>query len=114
MRWWLVLLLALVCAAPVWADNPRAISLYNPAAVPITTSSTAVLSANTDRRFLQLINDSDTVIYCTLNSSAAVVGKGERLSASGGNLFMDVTVPTGAINCIHNGTGSKSLIPVEG
>lgn len=112
MRWWIGLLLALVCATSAWAD-PRAISIESYPPVSVGTASTTVLAAKTDRRFLLLINDSDTTIYCTISSIPAVVGRGARLNANGGSLFMDVVVPSGGINCI-NGTGSKNLIPLEG
>jgi len=99
--------------SPVFSQMPRAFSMENPAAVAISTSSTNVLAAKEDRRILILVNDSDTTIYCTLDSTPAVVGRGVRLNSNGGTLFMDTAVPTGAINCI-NGSGSKNLIPIQG
>jgi hypothetical protein len=82
-------------------------------AVAVGTSSTEVVPANADRRFLLLINDSDTVIYCSLTGTAAVVNQGTRLNANGGNLLLDTAVPGTAINCIHGGAGNKTLLRTE-
>jgi len=80
--------------------------------IAIATTSTAVSVGwkQPQRTFLELQNDSDTAIYCDLTGGVAVVGKGERLSASGGTLLLDMKVPQGAIACIQGASGTKNLI----
>src|SRR3990172_2510330 len=58
--------------------------------VSVGTSSTAVLSANSSRRFAVIVNDSDTAIYLKLGTGAAL-NSGIRLNASGGALSIDQT-----------------------
>src|SRR5512133_3637925 len=91
---------------------------------PITPTSTVVavgvataeaLAANANRKYVLLVNDSDTTVYLGLGV-AAVVGQGIRLSANGGSLELDAGSGwyVGAINAIHGGTGAKNLLITEG
>jgi len=82
--------------------------------VNVTTTTTQVLAAKAGRKFLHLINDSDTVIYCKIDGNPAILNEGERLNANGGNLFMDIIVPDKVVNCIHDGTGNKVILATEG
>ncbi len=79
----------------------------------IANSSTAVLTANPDRAFVILVNDSDEAIYVTLGSTA-VINSGIRLNATGGTLKLDnnsrYTGPIAAI-CA---SGSKNLTVCHG
>lgn len=84
--------------------------------VDVTTSSTAVLSENTDRKYALIINDSiDTDIYLKIGS-AAEVSKGIRIVKSGGSFEMriGVNLSTAAVYAIHGGTGNKTLLVTEG
>lgn len=107
------ILLVLVVAMPVFAE-PSAVTH---SAVNVTTASTqvvATISSGRKRNLLILINDSDTTIYCNLAGGTAVANEGIRLNASGGSIFMDVSVTYTAVNCIHGGTGNKVLLVSEG
>lgn len=79
------------------------------------TSSGEAVSSNSDRRYLLLINDSDTDIYIKFGASA-VVSEGIRIGSAGGsyeasprNGNLDIR----AVNAIHGGTGSKTLLVAE-
>jgi hypothetical protein len=87
-----------------------------PTPVNVSTASTVVLAANTNRKYVLLVNDSDTPIYVSLGGVAAV-NQGIRLNSRGGayeisrklgNLY------TGAINAIQSDAGTKRLLVVEG
>ena len=82
--------------------------------VDVGSSSTAVLSANPDRKYLALVNDSDEVIYIKL-AGTAVLNEGIRLNASGGSLVMEIAnaIYLGAISAICT-SGSKNLTVTEG
>lgn len=75
-----------------------------------TTSSTVVVTPNTSRLEVTIVNDSDTVIYLRLGTSA-VMNSGIRLNANGGSFTTDKY--TGQINAIHGGTGTKNLTVAE-
>jgi hypothetical protein len=109
-----VAIAAAVLAVPLVA-GPAAAALRHKHydAVDVTTTSTQVLAAKNDRRVLILQNDSDTIVYCAADGTAAVVGKGIRLNAAGGNWHADVAAPTDVVNCIHNGVGNKKVMPTE-
>lgn len=81
--------------------------------VAVTTGSTDVL-ANTDRKYLELINNSDTVIYVAKDGGAALANEGTRLNANGGSAVYDTYVPISAIKAIHGDSGTKSLLVTEG
>src|SRR5258707_305111 len=81
--------------------------------VSVGTGSTSVLGANPDRAYLQLINDSDTIIYVSVGGGAATVNSGTRLNANGGSVVFDNYVPNGAVTAISSGS-SKKLLVTEG
>jgi len=64
------------------ADEVSSITNFN---VSIGTSSTQVLAANSNRKLLILVNDSDEPIYVSLGATATL-NNGIRLNASGGAL----------------------------
>jgi len=85
-------------------------------AVNATTSDAQVLAANANRKYLLVINDSDTVIYLMVGGTA-VANQGIRLNANGGNFEMSLAMgnlSTAAIRAIHAGTGNKALLFTEG
>lgn len=81
--------------------------------VAVATTSTVALAAKSNRMFIILENISDTNIDCAIGATA-VAGAGIRLYANGGSLLLDAKYPTGAVNCIHGGSGTKSLLVTEG
>ncbi len=84
--------------------------------VGAATSSTLALAANSNRRYAIFVNDSDTAVYLGLGA-AAIVNAGIRLNANGGSYEMSAMLGNlyrGAINAIHGGTGTKSLLVTEG
>tara|TARA_R100000808_G_C2154717_1_gene165964 strand:+ start:8513 stop:8896 length:384 start_codon:yes stop_codon:yes gene_type:complete len=78
--------------------------------VTVGTSTTAVLGLNVDRRSSIIVNDSDTVIYLSLQNSA-VANKGIRLNPEGGTFTSNTWI--GVVNAIHAGTGYKNLTVTE-
>lgn len=78
-------------------------------AVTVGNTSTSVLSADSDRKYLALVNDSDEAIYVELGGTA-VMNEGIRLNAGGGSLVMEIgsAMYTGAVTAICT-TGSKVL-----
>lgn len=76
--------------------------------VDVTTASTPVLAAKGIRVMLSVQNNSDTTVWCTTNSTTAVVNSATQIFP-GGALVYDIVTPTGAVNCIHNGTGTKRV-----
>lgn len=77
--------------------------------------NTNIINANDSRKYLLIVNDSDTVIYLTLGGNANVPA-GVRLNASGGSYEMSVgTLWTGTINANHGGGAvDKTLLLIEG
>ncbi len=81
--------------------------------VTVGATSTAVLSANSDRNFVEIVNDSDEVIYLKLGSSATM-NSGIRINANGGSFWIGKdNLYTGAITAIC-ASGSKNITVVEG
>jgi hypothetical protein len=108
--------LYLIMATPAWAWIPpdyETVGTVSHSAVAVTTSTTVALAAKSNRTFLVLENISDTNIDCKIGA-AAVAGEGIRLYANGGSLLLDAKYPTGAVNCIHGGSGNKTLLVTEG
>lgn len=83
--------------------------------VSVAVTTTPVVAANDARTALLLQNISDTDMYLKLGA-AAVVGTGIKLTAGQsyemaaqyGNLYR------GAINAIHGGSSTKTLLVTEG
>jgi len=91
------------------ADEVSSITNFN---VSIGTSSTQVLAANSNRKLLILVNDSDEPIYVSLGATATL-NNGIRLNASGGALALDNPIFKGVVNAI-SANGSKTLVGAEG
>ena len=84
--------------------------------VNAATSSGTALASNSNRLYALIINDSDTVVYLALGATA-VANTGIRINGGGGAYEMSSylgNLYTGAINCIHDGSGSKVLLVTEG
>jgi hypothetical protein len=82
----------------------------------VTTSDTTPVAAEADRKYLLLVNDSDTIIYLALGATA-VASQGIRVAANGGAYEMSSpfgNLYTGAVHAIHAGSGSKALLVTEG
>lgn len=81
--------------------------------VDVGAVSTSVLAANSDRRFLFLVNDSDENIYVSLGPTA-VLNEGILLTAGGGALTLDIaSMWRGTISAIC-ASGGKNLTVSEG
>jgi hypothetical protein len=91
------------------ADEVSSITNFN---VSIGTSSTQVLAANSNRKLLILVNDSDEPIYVSLGATATL-NNGIRLNASGGALALDNPIFKGVVNAI-SANGTKTLVGAEG
>jgi len=79
--------------------------------------NTTVIAANANRRYLLIVNDSDTVVYLWLQAGAAAVNRGIRLNASGGSfeLTPHSGMYAGAIRANHGGGAvNKLLLITEG
>lgn len=77
--------------------------------------NTNIIAANNSRKYLLIINDSDTTIYLVLGGDATVPA-GIRLNASGGSYEMSASqgnLWTGTINANH-GAVDKVLLLTEG
>lgn len=81
--------------------------------VAVAATSTAAVVAKSTRTLLILENISDTNIDCKFGA-VAVASEGVRLYANGGALLVDKKYPTAAVNCIHAGSGTKTLLVTEG
>ena len=112
-RWFLPIVILLTWIIAPMTSGQRATAVTH-ATVEIATTSTSVLGAASQRTLLGLINSSDTVLYCNLAGGAAIVDGGLRLNANGGSALFDTSVPTGAIACIHGGSGTKTLLVLDG
>ena len=86
------------------------------ATVSVSTVSTQALAAASGVKYRQFINDSDTTVYLRLGTSATV-NQGIRLNANGGTYEMSREIGnlcSITVNCIHGGTGTKTLLVLEG
>jgi len=89
---------------------------YSHSKLDVTTTSQTAVAASDGRKWLLLINDSDTDIYINMGGTA-VANTGIRLNANGGSLELNPVLGSryqGAITAIHSGTGDKVLLITEG
>lgn len=114
------LLISIVVLLMLTLDQGEAAS-PNYINVNCTTSTTQVLAQSNTRRAIFIQNISDTAIWIKFGA-AAVVNEGHAIpawaggTAVPGQLFLTIggdrhldLIPTGALNCIHDGTGNKVL-----
>lgn len=99
-----------------WFMNTRLVGsglLLSHTTVAVGTTSILALQANLKRRYLLLINDSDTNIYLSFGLAAAN-GQGIRLNANGGSYELTPgIISTAEIYAISN-AGTKNLLITEG
>ena len=110
------IVLALCAGSPAFAWTPPDYEVFpttTHATIAVATTSTVAIAARSNRTFLILENISDTNIDCSIGQ-AAVANEGIRLYANGGALLLDAKYPSAAVNCIHAGSGTKSLPVTEG
>lgn len=83
--------------------------------VEIGTTSTVILPENLNRKYLLIINHSDTDVYCSFGVNA-VVGEGIPVVANLNNFEQNPwVISTQAVNGIHGSDGvTKSLLVTEG
>ena len=87
-----------------------------PVGVNVTTESTEILAANSNRQWAVVVNDSDAVIYAAVDQDAEL-NKGIRLNANGGVLILSKLgdmYSAGSVNGIHGGSGNKKVVAQEG
>lgn len=81
--------------------------------IDVATATTLILPLNADRNVLEIVNDSDTIIYLRLGAPAAL-NSGIRLNPGGGAFNISaLNHYTGVIEAIHGGTGAKVLTVTE-
>jgi len=81
--------------------------------VSVGNTSTTILTANSKRKYLALVNDSNETIYVNIGN-AAVMNEGIRLNSNGGSLEMKYPIIyTDAIYGICQ-SGGKNLTVFEG
>ncbi len=91
------------------ANAPEVITYAAPATVNVGVATTQIIAANTARRHLIIVNDSDTTIYLGIEANA-VLNSGIRINAAGGVFEMDrMNLSTQAVNGIHGGVGNKAV-----
>lgn len=79
------------------------------------TSTTTALAAQAFRTYALFVNDSDTDIYLKIGADA-VVNEGVRLNSGGGSLELSRefgNLSGSVVNCIHGGSGTKTLLVYE-
>ena len=94
------------------STTPGEVSSITNFNVSVGSSSTQVLAANSSRKLLILVNDSDEAIYVSLGA-AATLNNGIRLNANGGALALDDPIYKGVVNAISI-SGSKKIVGIEG
>jgi hypothetical protein len=89
------------------------LSWGNPQGIDVGVSSSQILAANTNRKGVVIVNDSDSTIYLSIGT-AAEMNKGIRLNANGGSYEMNWSnLSTQAINGIHGASGNKRVCVME-
>lgn len=92
---------------------PTAIGTLTESNPTVTTSSTQTLAANASRKGGYLVNISDTDIYVSFGATATT--SKQLVQANGGSIPFVISnqVYTGAINSIHAGSGTKTILAVQ-
>lgn len=79
----------------------------------LSSGSRRIVAGREGRRYLAIVNDSDTAIYLAIGLDAEV-GRGIRLNAQGGSFEMtDDNLSEQGVWGIHAGTGAKSVTVAE-
>lgn len=86
------------------------LSTLTSASSTVNSTSGLVMATSTTRQYLILVNDSDSIIYLSLNSPA-VLGKGIRLNANGGSYEINsLNLITDAIYAISSANDKNLTI----
>jgi len=102
----------IIAALNILTGINSANSVFNGNAT-VGTTSTLVLGANSQRRFLFLVNDSDENIYISLGSAASM-NEGILLTPGGGSLNLDTaSMYAGPLYAIC-ASGGKNVTISEG
>lgn len=79
-------------------------------AIDLTTTQEKILAGNPRRRYVLLVNDSDTNCYLSLGVSATV-NQGIRLNSGGGSYEINLTNPFyGALYAVSGGATKRLSI----
>lgn len=84
-------------------------------AVTVGNSTTSLVSKNSKRKYLLLVNDSNETIYVKIGADA-VMNEGIRINANGGSYEIspaNANLCFEAVNAICS-SGSKTLLATEG
>lgn len=93
--------------------NGSSITFNSPGATSIAATTTEAVSANPNRKYLAVCNDSDETMYISFGEDAEM-NKGIRLNAYGGTLeWIGPQVFQAALNAIC-ASGTKTLTYQEG
>lgn len=96
---------------PIHLEIVECLDYASPVTVTVTQNTTTEVSAaNESRKYLRIINMSDTVMYLAVGADA-VSGTGIYLAASGGLFVMNVKNLTNeAVNAICSGASKKLIV----
>jgi len=96
---------------PIHLEIVECLDYASPVTITVTqNTSTAVSAANSNRKYLRILNMSDTAMYLAVGADA-VSGTGIYLAASGGLFVMDVNNRSNeAVNAICSGSGKKLYV----
>lgn len=79
----------------------------------LSSESRRIVAGREGRRYLAIVNDSDTAVYLGIGQEAEV-GRGIRLNAQGGSFEMtDDNLSEQGVWGIHSSTGAKSVTVQE-
>lgn len=91
----------------------RDVSYLAPTSATVGVATAEAVAANGERKYLLLVNDSDSVIYLGVGFDA-VLNKGIRLNANGGafEMLRDVggNFSMQAVNAISTGAGKNLTV----
>lgn len=96
---------------PIHLEFVECLDYASPVTVTVSQNNTTEVSAaNDDRKYLRILNMSDTAIYLAVGADA-VSGSGIYLAASGGLFVMNVdNLSNEAVNAICSGSGKKLIV----
>lgn len=96
---------------PTHIELVECLDYASPVTITVTQNNTTAVSvANDSRKYLRIINMSDTVMYLAVGADA-VSGSGIYLAANGGLFVMNVNnLSNEAVNAICSGSGKKLIV----
>lgn len=101
------ILVALAAILIATGDVPLTFSA--PVTADAGVASAQLVAINANRRYLSIVNNSDTVIFLGIGA-AAVLNSGIRINANGGvvEFIRNQNLTLQAVNGIHGGAGNKN------